>query len=432
MTSTENRHPLAGLAEGLRLNYPELGILVDNAHQKRSPYDFFSLLTTQIVPYLRKQKAFSTLVNRWERQCRDYRRKQEILKKLAIEEVNNAAEKLTTRLESSPQFKTTDVINVVSNAKGYLDGTIPACMPPYYESAANELATACRLLLQSDGHELLEGIAEATSVTESQKINGVWQAVETPCLEKCLFENAISKLKKEQSKWSWDCYNHDFVCWSYLRLAEKCWNLKEEDFANTTLEYKTVEEGQRSAELLVLHGFWIELLVIKDRRSGDTPFFTIDRFSKYLEVVLMPILTQPATGRPSEPLLGVTAIALALDGEYLLLVVERDGDAKPTRHRLHKFNGASYPRSFIDKLIANPGEEVTPSDIGMFGNSCANLIKRAKLTGALKELLIKKGQRKDSVTLPCAKVALKEQGLALRLKVQQQLEEMNLPVYQGL
>lgn len=44
MTSLENRHPLAGLAEGLKLNYPELGILVDSVCQKASPYDFFRVI----------------------------------------------------------------------------------------------------------------------------------------------------------------------------------------------------------------------------------------------------------------------------------------------------------------------------------------------------------------------------------------------------
>lgn len=431
MTSLENRHPLAGLAGGLKLNYPELAILVDSICQKVSSYDFFRLLATQLIPYLRKQKVFSTPVNRWERQCREYRRKQETLKNLAIKEVRSAVEKLAERLESSPKFKTAEVMDIIKKAKGYLDGTTPACMPPYYECAAEELVSACRLLLQIKEYELLEEIAEPISVTKPQLMDGVWQSVEVSSFKKYHFYDTITKLAKERSKWRWNSFDHCFVCWTYLRLAERCWNLTEEDFDGESLKYQTVDEGQRSAELLGLHGYWTELLLIKNKRSGNTPFFTVERFSKYLEVVATQILMQSVKNVHGEASLGLTAVTLALDGEHLLLVVEGGKGKEVTRHLLHKFDGASDPRRFINQLIANPGNEVTPSDLGMKSNSCANLIKRAKLTGALKELFIKKGQRKDSIVLPEAKVVLKEKALAVRLNVQQQLEEMNLAVYHG-
>ncbi len=429
MTSLEYRHPLARLAEGLKLDYPEMGILVDSVSQKASPYEFFRLLATQIVPYLRKQKYFSTLVNRWERQCRDHRRKQETLKNLAVEEVGVAIGRLAERLENSTELKTPDVLKALGEAKGYLNGTIPTYMPSHYECAADSLASACRILLRLNGHTLLDGIAKSTMIRESQQVDGVWKPIEVPCLEKCYFYEAITKLTKEGAKWSWDSFDHSFVCWSYLRLAERCWNLTEEDFEGESLTHQTVEEGQRSAELLGLHGYWTELQSIKSRRSSEASFFTIERFGKYLEIIATQILTQPKKSKPSEVSLGLASIALALDGEHLLLLTESGNSKGKTRYLLHKFNGASDPRSFINQLIANPGKEVTPADIGMKSNSCSNLLNRTKLTGSLKALFFKKGARKGSIQLITPRIELKNHQVAARLNLEEQLDELKLSLY---
>lgn len=165
------------------------------------------------------------------------------------------------------------------------------------------------------------------------------------------------------------------------------------------LKHETVEESQKSAKLLGLHGYWTELQSIKSRRGRNDRFFTIERFRKYLEIVSTQILIQVVEGKPSEASLGLTSIALALDGEHLLLLAEGGNKKGETRYLLHKFNDTSDPRRFINELIANPGKEVTPADIGMKTNSAPNLLTRAQLTGALKDLFFKKGQRKGSIML---------------------------------
>lgn len=429
MTSLRNRRPLAGLAEGLKLRNPELGILVDNVSQKDSLYDFFHLLATELVPYLRKQEAFLTLVNRWKRQCRVHRSKQEALKNLAVEEVRAAIDKLSERLEKSPEFKTVDVSTALEKAEGYLNGKNPTCMPSHYECAADSLVSACRILLRLNGHALLEGLIKPTTICEPQQIDGVWESVKVPCIKKCHFCEAITKLSEERARWSWNSYDHSFVCWSYLRLVERCWNLTGEDFEGESLKHQTVEESQRSAEFLGLHGYWIELLSIKSNRGSDAPFFTIERFSKYLEIIATQILTHGAKGKPSEVSLALSSIALALDGEHLLLLTQGGNSKEEIRYLLHKFNGASPPRTFINQLITNPGEEVTPADIGMKGNSSPNLLMRAKLTGALKELFFKQGQWKGSVRLKSSRIAMNEQPLAVRLNIQTQLDELKLSLY---
>lgn len=430
MTALEIRHPLADLAEGLKLDHPELGILVGSLHQKASPYDFFRLLTTQLLPHLRQHHSFKKLINRWERQCRDNRRKQEALKSEAIEEVGSAIGQLATRLEDAPKFDTPEVRKALDEAKGYMDGSIPIYMPPYFEKAASSLASSCRLLLRISGQELLEGIVKPTTILEAQQIDGDWQSVEIACIDKCYFCDAITRMAKNRSKWGWESCDEAFVCWSYLRLAERCWKLTEDDFEGESLKHETLEESQRSAELLGLHGFWTELQSIKAHRRGrDAPFFTIEQFSNYLEVIATEILTQAKKVKSGDASLGLTALALALDGEHLLLVTEEGTSKERTRYLLHTFNSASDPRGFIHELLTNPGHDVTPADIGMKSNSCPNLLKRAKLTGALKDLFFKKGQRKGSINLCEARVAMKNQELAVRLNVQQQVEDMNLTVY---
>jgi len=421
---------LIGMVEGLKLDYPELGVLLNAVQQQATPYDFFRTLTTHLLPYIRREKIFKTLLNRWDRQNRAYQRNQERLKIQAIKEVSTAVKQLSERLENNPKFKTPEVIEALEKANGYLNGTISTFTPSHYESAAESLTSACRQLLQQNGHELLEGIAELTSAKEYQEIDGIWQSVDVSGIKRCHFYGTISTIIDERMKWKWDSFDLPHVCWSYLRLAEKCWDLTEQDFKSESLKNKTIADCERSIELLGLHGYWVELQSIRNKRYDDPPFFTIERFSKYLEVIASAILFQTKRGTPTKVSLGLYALTLQLDGDYLLLVVEKTHKRNKTLYLLHTFNGASDPRNFLNQLLANPGKEITPADVGMNSNSSPNMLARAKLTGPLKDLFFRKGQRKGSVMLTSPRIELKNQELAVQLNIEQQLDEMNLKIHQ--
>lgn len=88
------------------------------------------------------------------------------------------------------------------------------------------------------------------------------------------------------------------------------------------------------------------------------------------------------------------------------------------------------PRRFFHQLIDCPGEEVTPSDVGMNSSSPANLLKRVKVTKDLKELFFERGSRKNSIKLKQHRVLLREMDVSTQLKIRQQLESLNLKVYE--
>lgn len=434
MTSPTTQRRLADLAAGLKLNYPKLGILLTALCKQPSAHDFFQLLATQLLPHLRRHPSFTRLIDRWGRQYRNYRRRHETLKANAIEDVRAAIELLSEQLAKSPEFNTSEVSNCLDKAKGYLNGSIPTYMPPSYQQAADSLASACRLILGVGGQQLLSDIAKLTTIKKSRQIEGRWVPIDYLSIESCNFFKSINKIATNQSAWGWDRFDEPFVCWGYLRLVERCWKLAADDFEGEPLKHGTTQESQRSAEFLGLHQYWTELHSIKAQHQNlHTPFFTRERFCRYLELIATEILTQTPKNQLSDDAgsLGIRSIELSIDGEYLLLIVDSGPKKDPTRYLLHTFNGMSNPRTFINKLLSRPGEEVAPSDIGMKSGKCAQLLERAKLTGPLKDLFVQKGSCKGSITVPKVRVIITNQELATRLKVQHQLDEMSLPFYKG-
>ncbi len=181
-----------------------------------------------------------------------------------------------------------------------------------------------------------------------------------------------------------------------------------------------------------LHGFWVELQSIRNRRPKSTPFFSIERFSKYLEVVCSEILTRKVSENHDTLSLGIHAISLQLDGEYLILMVEEKRGEKKTPRLLHKFSGPTSPYLFLKKLIDHPDNDCSPSDLKMYSNSPSNLLDRAKIKGTLRKLFFKKGIRKGSIQLPSSRIILKDAELGTRLSIEKQLEEMDLSIYSVL
>jgi hypothetical protein len=65
----------------------------------------------------------------------------------------------------------------------------------------------------------------------------------------------------------------------------------------------------------------------------------------------------------------------------------------------------------------------------MQSGSAANLLDRAKINGTLRELFIKKGDRKGSVQLTSPRIALEHLNLSTQLAVKYQLDDLKLGFY---
>lgn len=421
MTANQEINILYSLAEGLKIKDAGLALLVESTSQQATSYDFFRTLATHVIPYIHKSKALQTLVKRWERKIRADKKERNALKEEALEEVTTAYNKLAKRLEGSELLTSIQGLKKsLDEAKGYLDGTLPVYMPSNFEMAASALASACNLLLANRQETLVLDLIELAHVNDKRV---------PPGIAKCHFDNAILKISKENQKWGWNFFDQPHVCWSYLRLLERCWNLESKDFEGEQLKSVTIEECERSRKRLELHGFWVEIQGVRNKRQKDTHFFTADRFSKYLEVICNEILSNQL-GEGNDPSsVGIYALSLKMSEVSLLLLIESDGGRVKTPYILHTYNTESGPYLFMKGLITHPDKDWVPSDVEMQSGSTANLLDRAKITGALKNLFFKAGKRKGSYQLITTRIALKDLDISSQFAIRKQLADLKLSVY---
>lgn len=421
MITKQRLNTLSSLAEGLRLKDAGLATLVDSVSQQTITYNFFRILAMHVIPYIQKGGIFQTLVKCWERKIRAYRKEANALKQEALKEVTIAYNKLAKRLENSELLD--NIENLKKNldeAKGYLDGTLRVYMPFHFQMAADALASACSLLLENRHEELVLDLVEIRYFKDEQKLPGV---------ASCYFYSGISKIIEKRQKWGWDYFDEPHVCWSYLLLLEHCWNLKSKDFEGEQLKSETLVDCERSEEIFGLRCYWAKIQSIRNRHPKDISFFTIERFSKYLEVIGNEIFISKMKKGKESLVLGPHALSLEIFGDSLLLVVEtREGSIK-SPYLLHTFSSESYPYFFMKEVITNLDKDWVPLDIGMQSGSSSNLLARAKITGILRSLFIKKGKRKGSIQLISRKFVVKNLDLSTQLAIKDQLADMQLYVY---
>jgi len=417
MDKLKNSFAIEEIGKALQLKFPELGTLIESLKHLSTQYDFFSAVAMHIVPLIRKSEQFKTLTNRWEREIRSSKKELEVLKQKALEEVTAGFNLLSERIASEERIRIIpEVQQTLSEAKGYLEGTRPVYTPSHFEMAADAMASTCRLLIKHNASDLLVDLVKLVYLNDN---------IDAPAIEKCYFYTGITKMIKKQQEWSWEVYHFPYICWCYLKFTDQLWNLKETAFEGKELKSDSTEECAQSGELLGLHNYWVELQSIRNKRQERTPFFTIERFSKYLQVICSEILTLKAANAPETPSFGITSLALHMHGEHLLFLVEEQ--QKKTPYLLHRFTGNPY--DFFQYLLKNPEKDAIPSDFGMHTNSASNLLDRANIKGVLRTLFFQKGTRKGSIQLPSAHIQLKNQELSLRLNIEKHIKEMELTVY---
>ncbi|MDB2613792.1 hypothetical protein N9Y92_01375 [Chlamydiales bacterium] len=421
MITKQQLNIFTSLAEGLKLKHAELGVLVDMVSQKEIPYHFFRTLLTHTIPLIQKNKAFKPLVNCWDKETQISNKELNRLKEKALQEVTAAYALLSKRLENSELFSTIPGLQrALDEAKGCLDGTLPVYIPSHFEMAADSLASACRLLVENRQEDLVSDLAEIAYCNGNR---------ESPGIAKYDFYNTISKIIKENQKWSWDSFDRPHVCWSYLRFAELCWNLEIKDFEGECLKSETIDDCKRSRELIGLHSYWVGIQGIRNKNQKRNSFFTVERFLNYLEVICNEILIMKSGKGEESFSIGIYALSLVLHGDDLLILVETDGGRKKTPYFLHKYNIESGPYEFMNALINHPDRDWIPSDVEMQSGSSSHLLDRAKIKGTLRNLFIRKGKRKGSIQRTSSRVALKDLDLSTQLSIKTQLDDMKLSVY---
>lgn len=417
MDKSRNSFALEEIAKDLQLKFPELGALIESLKHLSTQYDFFAVVAMHIVPLIRKSKQFTTLTNRWEWELRSSKKELEQLKQKALEEVTTAFHLLSKRIASNARTQALpDIQKTLNEAKGYLEETRPVYTPSHFEMAADALASTCRLLIKHSASDLLVDLAKVIYLNDN---------TDAPAIEKFYFYTGITKMIKKQQEWSWEVYHLPYICWYYFKFTDQLWNLQETAFEGKKLKSSSIEECDESGELLGLHNYWVELQSIRNKRQERTPFFTIERFSKYSQVICSEILTLKGDNAPETSSLGIASLSLFMQGEHLLLLIEEQ--QKKTPYLLHRFTGNPY--DFFKYFLKNPDKDAIPSDFAMQTNSASNFLDRANIKGVLRTLFFQKGTRKGSIQLPSTHVQLKNQELSLRLNIEKHIKGMELTVY---
>lgn len=422
MDQTANSFTLEEIGKALQLKFSGVGSLIRSL-KNLSQYDFFRLISMNIIPLIQQGKPFKSLINRWEKETLSSKQEFENLKQDALQEVTTALTLLTSRVRESEHLSAIPQLQQsLGEARRYLEGTRPVYIPSHFEMAADTMASTCRLLLKHNAAHVLTGIAQLVDLNDN---------IDTPAIEKLHFYKSITKMIKKNQEWSWETYHFPHTCWSYLKLTAELWNLKESAFTEKSLKSSSIEECRESGELLGLHNYWVELQAIRNHRQDRTRFFTIERFTKYLQVICSELLLLNSKNVSEASSLGIASLSLKMDGEHLLLLVEKTDHTK-TAYVLHKFKGITNPCKFFKFLIENPGKDTDPSDFGMRSNSPSNLLPRSQFKGHLQTLFFQPGTKKNSIQLISSKIQMENQPLSVRIAIEQQLQEMQLSPYKDL
>lgn len=419
MSITQFTNTLSSLSEGLRLRDAGLATLIGSAGQQTTTYDFFRILAADIIPYLKKNASFQTLIKCWERKTRSAHKEINTLKQVALQELTDAFNTLAKRLKGTELLTSIQGLQKsLDETKGYLDGTLLVYIPSHFEMAADALAQACRLLLANRQVKMVFDLVEIAYFNDER---------EPPGMARCYFYEAISKIIKERQRWGWNCFEEPQVCWHHLKRIERCWNPK--NFENEKLKYESIEDCEHSGELLELHGYWWELQGIRNKRQQKNSFFTIERFSKYLEVICLQILAHKAEKEQSLST-SIHALQLTIYGDSLLLLVETENGRKNTPYLLHTYNIESGPYFFMKSLIEQPEKDWHRSDFQIHTNTPTQMLNRANIKGILKTLFIKKsdsGPGRIQLTRP--KVLLEDFDFNTQFAIQKQIADLKLSIY---
>lgn len=420
MTVQQQHNILGSLVDGLKLKHGDLATLVEMLSYQSVPYDFFRTLATHTISFIRSSDGYQTFVNRWTREIRAAKKELRHLKEKAIQEVTEAYNKISKRLEGCQLLvKIEGLKKSLDQTKEWLEGTQHVDLPPHFERAAEALASVCELLIANREEGLVSDLVDVVYFKDEPEAG----------IARCYFYNSIDKILKENQKWGWNSFDRPYVCWSYLYLLERCWKLEARDFEENSIRSKTSEDCKRNTEFINIHSYWTQIQDIRNKRQEDNRLFTIERFSKYLAVICSEILTRKSEKSEKSFSAGMHAVSLTLHQDNLLILIETNSGQIKTPYLLHNYNFDSPPHLFMKKLINHPDRAWTPGDIEMQSGSAANLLDRAKITGTLRKLFIKKGSRKGSVQLTSPRVVLEALNLSTQLAVKSQLDDLKLDLY---
>lgn len=214
---------------------------------------------------------------------------------------------------------------------------------------------------------------------------------------KFLLAPSLERLRALSKAWDWD-EPAVWVIWEYLYAACWAWKTPYKFFKRKLLHHDRPVKCRHSWRLLELYDTWWEIQNIRghkpkkpknDEEPPKTPFFTVERFSKYLDRVIQQITSTPVALCHDNEDDVPYALELLLQGDEVLLGIQQSKEGITVWRILQRFYDESQPWQFIKRLLSS--EYGSPISISKECNqSIGRLIARAGLQGILKKIFIKK------------------------------------------
>jgi len=269
-------------------------------------------------------------------------------------------------------------------------------MPPHYEVLYDHTCALCKHVLQLGHIELMKEFGEIVftneSIIDSETQNITYSQV--PGFLRFSFAPLRSELRALNQVFSWDNIDCEWAIWEHLELACWCWNTPASYFEDKELEYQTIQTCEKSAFLLNLHAFWVEMHQIKTKADSQKHilFFHRDRFAQYLEIILNKLLLHQEIGlnEYSTKEKAPYSLKLRLDDAELQLEVIWVKDADPEFFVVHTFRSDSSPYRMMKRLLnANPGDCISVENPSS-ENIAKFFVEKVGLNATVEKLLFRR------------------------------------------
>jgi hypothetical protein len=358
---------------------------------------FFKLLAENVVPLLSKGTSYETFYLHWTKEKANFKKKHSETETAALQELLDVLEKIQSLLDRENLLehpaineRLSTIENILKGADGYR-----FVMPPHYEAVYDHICLLCKDVLQLGHIELMKEFGEIVFTNEAivdPETQNVTYA-QVPGFSGFSFAPIRSKLRALNQVFSWDNIDHEWAIWEHLELARWCWDTPASYFEDKKLEYQTIQTCDKSAFLLNMHAFWVEMHQIKTKIDFQKHilFFDRDRFVQYLEIILNKILLHQEIGldQYSGQEKAPYSLMLRLDDNELQLEAIWVKDADPEIFVVHTFRRDSSPYRMIKQLLdVSIGDHVSVENYAT--ESVAKIFDRIKLNPIVEKLFFRR------------------------------------------
>ena len=395
----------------LRGNYKALGYYADELIGARSDHDFFSIIALNVVPLVRKTKAFEPFYYRCLKEKDAYLKEKDALEIKVPNEVEEAFRSLQLALENKDLLCPVEVKQELEIIHGVFSQKHAYGIPSYVQVAYDKICYLLKLILSIGGADLVREYAKIKCQTvyeynrnqPSEKVQNqaqVPEKVQRWYVNEFTFAPSLLRLNELQNAFKWSKVNNAWIAWEYFVLVEWCWNTPFSFFDDKSLCYNDYKANSASLGLLVLHDYWIELNNIKNDCS-DTQglFFDRARFIEFLKTILHEIILQQEISdnhgssdiAAEEEVVIPYSLSIKLHRTQLLLEVDWFDDQVTHTYILHSFQSDSGgPYDFMNALLFTEEKVDTNKVCIASGSSVAKYLKYMHLDNIVGRLFIQK------------------------------------------